>query len=406
MKFNPAVAFRSSALLAVVAAGCGPSGKTQSAPPPIPEVSIVTAHKVSVPLTTELPGRTVPVLVAQVRSRVDGIVLRREFKEGSDVKANQRLFKIDPPPYRAALDSANATLGRAQASVNAAKALTERYRVLLGGNGVSKQEYDNAVAAHGQAEADVAAGRAAVQIAQINLGYTDVVAPITGRIGPAAVTPGAYVQATGTLMATIQQLDPMYVDLTQSSLQGLQMRHEVARGEIKLNGRAQTKVALFLEDGSKYPHTGSLEFTDVTVDPATGSVTVRAVFPNPQAELLPGMFVRGVFEEGVNSSVTLIPQPGVTHNSSGKATVLVVGTDNKVAPRIIDAARTAGSDWVVESGLDEGDRVVIEGGQTLRPGAIVKTVPFVPKLPGANPASAPAAAASQVRPGTVASQPK
>jgi membrane fusion protein (multidrug efflux system) len=372
---NPArgVAASVSAALALAVAGCG--AKTAPAPAPAPEVSVVTVHRASVPMTTELPGRTSPVGVAQVRARVDGIVLARPFKEGADVSAGQQLFLIDPAPYRAALASAEAMLARAEAALAAANALAERYKVLLAGNGVAQQDYDNAVAARGVAAADVATGKAAVQTARINLGYTNVVSPIKGRIGPSAVTQGAYVQASAaTLMATVQQLDPIYVDLNQSSVQGLQLRRDVASGKLKLAGPGQVKVTLALEDGTQYPQPGTLQFTDVTVDPNTGSVTVRALFPNPKAVLLPGMFVRARIEEGVNDNVILVPQVGVAHDAAGKATTLVVGADNKVSLRAVQATRTSGSDWVVEAGLNDGEKVIVAGVQKVQPGATVRTV--------------------------------
>jgi membrane fusion protein (multidrug efflux system) len=371
--------------LALAIAACGGTHAAPTPPPP-PEVSVVTVHKGSVSMTTELPGRTSPVAVAQVRGRVDGIVLARPFTEGADVKANQQLFRIDPAPYRAALDSADATYARAQANLGAATVLAERYKILLEGNGVSKQDYDNAVAAQGQAQADVAAGKAALQVARINLGYTNVVSPIAGRIGPSAVTQGAYVQASAaTLMATVQRLDPIYVDLNQSSLQGLQLRRDLASGKLKLNGPGQAKVTLFLEDGAQYALPGTLQFTDVTVDPGTGSVTVRALFPNPKALLLPGMFVRARIEQGVNDNVVLVPQVGVTHDASGKAMALVVGPDNKVAARTIQATRTSGSDWVVEDGLRDGEKVIVAGVQKVRAGDTVHAVE------ASSPASAPLA---------------
>jgi membrane fusion protein (multidrug efflux system) len=361
-------------LLALGTASCGNS-KAAPAPAGPPEVSVATMHKTSVPVTMELPGRTAPVAVAQVRGRVDGIVLARYFKEGADVGARQRLFEIDPAPYRAALDNALATLARAQANLASTTALAERYKLLLAGNGVAQQDYDNAVAAEGQAQADVAAGKAMVQSARINLGYTDVTSPITGRIGPAAVTQGAYVQASAaTLLATVQQLDPIYVDLNQSSVQGLQLRRDIASGKLKLNGPRQAKVTLFLEDGSRYALPGSLQFTDVTVDPNTGSVTVRALFPNPQSVLLPGMFVRASIDEGTNDNVMLVPQVGVTHDATGKATAMVVGADGKVAVKAIQATRTSGSAWVVDGGLEEGDQVIVAGLQRVQPGAAVKPV--------------------------------
>jgi membrane fusion protein (multidrug efflux system) len=378
-----------SFLLPALIAGCG--SKAAPPAPPAPEVSVVTVQKTSVPMTMELPGRTSPLLVAQVRARVDGIVLRRDFKEGSDVKANQRLFQIDPAPYRAALDSAKAMQARAEATLATTTAMAERYKILLAGNGVAKQDYDNAVAAQGQASADVATGKAAVQTASINLGHTDVVSPINGRIGPSMVTEGAYVQTSAaTLMATVQQIDPMYVDLTQSSLQGLQLRSDVASGRLKLNGPGQAKVTLFLEDGTQYPLAGSLEFTDITVDPTTGSVTVRALFPNPQAVLLPGMFVRARIDEGTNDNVALVPQVGVTHDATGKATALVVGPDNKVSVRTIQATRTSGTDWVVEGGLNAGEKVIVAGVQKVQPGAVVHAVEAPSAPAAATPAPAPA----------------
>jgi membrane fusion protein (multidrug efflux system) len=354
--------------------GCNHSKQDAPAPPP-PEVAVATVHRQAVPVTTELPGRTSAYLAAQVRARVDGIVLKRQFKEGSDVKANQRLYQIDPAPSRAALDSAVATLQNAQANVVAATALAERDKVLIKGNAVSKQMLDNAVAAQGQAVAAVASGKAAVETARINLGYTDVVSPISGRTGVSLVTQGAFVQASAaTLMSTVQQIDPIYVDLNQSSLAGLRLRQDAAGGKLKLNGPDHAKVTLTLEDGTQYPLPGTLQFTDITVDPGTGSVTVRAIFPNPQHVLLPGMFVRATIDEGVNDSALLVPQVGVTHDPKGQATALVVGADDKVALRAIQATRTVGDQWVVEGGLNEGDRVIVAGLQKVQLGALVRPV--------------------------------
>ena len=357
----------------VVLGGCVDAKEAPQAPPP--EVSVVTVHKTSVPVVTELPGRTSAYLVAQVRARVDGIVLQREFKEGADVKAGQRLYQIDPAPYRATLDNALGALQKAQASLAAMTSQAERYKILIGGNGVSKQEYDNAIASQGQAAADVASGKASVQTARINLGYTDVVSPITGRIGPSQVTQGAYVQASAaTPMATIQQIDPIYVDLNQSSVEGLQLRRDVASGRLKLNGPDQAKVTLLLEDGSQYSDSGTLQFTDITVDPGTGSVTVRVIFPNPHQVLLPGMFVHARIDQGVDDNAMLVPQVGVTHNPQGQATALVVGPDNKVAARTIQTTRTLGDQWVVQGGLNEGERVIVAGAQRVQPGMVVRAV--------------------------------
>jgi membrane fusion protein (multidrug efflux system) len=372
-RFPGLLATACSIVLGLAIAGC--AKKPAAAPPPPPEVSVLTVHKTSVALTTDLPGRTTPVTVAQVRARVDGIVLARPFKEGAEVNLGQQLYQIDPTPYRAMLASAEATLANAQAAVVSATLLAERYKTLVAGNGVAQQDYDNAIAARGVAEANVAMGKAAVQTARINLGYTSVVSPIKGRIGPSAVTQGAYVQASAaTLLATVQQLDPIYVDLNQSSVQGLQLRRDVASGKLKLNGPGQVKVSLFLEDGTPYASPGSLQFTDVTVDPATGAVTVRALFPNPKYVLLPGMFVRARIEEGMNDNVMLVPQVGVTRDATGKATALVVGPDNKVSVRAIQATRTSGTDWVVDSGLNDGEKVIVAGIQKVKPGATVNTV--------------------------------
>jgi membrane fusion protein, multidrug efflux system len=364
----------SVATAAVFLAACG---QKQSAPPQqTPEVGVVTIQQSAVPVVTELPGRTNAFLVAQVRARVDGIVLSRDFTEGAEVKAGQRLYKIDPAPYIATLNSAKATLAKAQANLVSTTAQANRYKVLVAANAVSKQDYDNAVAAQGQAEADVAAGKAQVETAQINLGYTDVISPITGRTGVSQVTPGAYVQASqATLMDTIQQIDPVYVDLTQSSLDGLKLRRDVQEGRLKTSGPGAAKVSLILEDGRTYSEPGKLQFSDVTVDQTTGSVTVRAIFPNPNRVLLPGMFVRAHIEEGVNENAMLVPQIGVTHNQKGDAVALIVGADNKVAPRVLVTSGMSGSDWVVDSGVQPGDRVIVQGTEKVRPGMEVKAVP-------------------------------
>ncbi|CAH2926812.1 MAG: RND efflux system, membrane fusion protein [uncultured Paraburkholderia sp.] len=373
----------SAATAAVLLAACGPK---QSAPPQhTPEVGVVTVQPTTVPVVTELPGRTSAFLVAQVRARVDGIVLRREFTEGGQVKAGQRLYKIDPAPYIATLNNAKATLAKAQANLASTTAQANRYKVLVAANAVSKQDYDNAVAAEGQAAADVAAGKAAVENAQINLGYTDVTSPVTGQVGVSQVTPGAYVQASAaTLLATVQQLDPVYVDLTQSSLDGLKLRREIQEGRLKTNGPDAAKVSLILEDGRTYSEKGKLQFTDVTVDQGTGSVTVRAIFHNKDKVLLPGMFVRAKIEEGVNENALVVPQVGITHDQKGQPTALVVGDDNKVALRQLVTSGTYGSNWVVESGLKPGDRVIVQGTDKARPGMQVKAVPA--QLP-ASPAS-------------------
>ena len=404
------VSFRliSAATVAVILAACG---QKPSAPPPqTPEVGVVTVQPTTVSVTTELPGRTSAFLVAQVRARVDGIVLRREFVEGADVKAGQRLYKIDPAPYIAALNTAKAAVAKAQANVATQNALVARYKVLVAANAVSRQDYDNAVASQGQAAADVASGRAAVDTAQINLGYTDVVSPITGRIGLSQVTPGAYVQASAaTLLSTVQQLDPVYVDLTQSSVDGLKLRRDLQEGRLQTSGANAAKVTLTLEDGRPYAEPGKLQFSDVSVDPGTGSVTVRAIFPNKDRVLLPGMFVRARIDEGTNNNALVVPQIGVTHDQKGQPVALVVGPDNKVAQVQLVTSGTNGSNWVVESGLKPGDRVIVHGTEKVKPGMTVKAVeaqlaadPLAPATAGAqaspSPAAAPAAPSASSNP--------
>jgi membrane fusion protein (multidrug efflux system) len=307
------------------------------------------------------------------------------------------------------LNNAKATLAKAQANLATTTAQANRYKVLVAANAVSKQDYDNAVASEGQAAADVAAGKAAVETAQINLGYTDVTSPVTGQIGVSQVTPGAYVQASAaTLLATVQQLDPVYVDLTQSSLDGLKLRRQMQEGRLKTNGPDAAKVSLILEDGRMYSEKGKLQFTDVTVDQGTGSVTVRAIFQNKDKVLLPGMFVRAKIEEGVNENALVVPQVGITHDQKGQPTALVVGDDNKVALRQLVTSGTYGSNWVVESGLKAGDRVIVQGTDKAKPGMQVKAVAAqLPATPasGAGVLGAPAAsgAAQTAQPASAAS---
>ncbi|SEH86044.1 membrane fusion protein, multidrug efflux system [Paraburkholderia hospita] len=368
------------------------SDKPAAQPQQTPEVGVVSIKPTGVPVTVELPGRVSAHLVAEVRARVDGIVLKREFAEGSEVKAGQTLYKIDPAPYIASLNSAKATLAKAQATLVSTHAEAERYKVLVAANAISKQDYDNAVASEGQAAADVASGKAAVETAQISVGYTDVTSPISGRIGKSSVTEGAYVQSSAaTLLATVQQLDPVYVDLTQSSLVGLKLRRDAQEGRLKTSGPNAAKVTLILEDGRPYNGTGKLEFSDVTVDQTTGSVTVRALFDNAQRVLLPGMYVRAKIEEGINEQAYVVPQQGVTHDQKGDPTALVVGADGKVVTRQLVTSGTYGANWVVESGLQTGDRVIVQGVDKVRPGMTVKTVDA--QLPDTDAAAQTAAAA-------------
>lgn len=358
--------------------GCGDPPKPSAEPL---MVSVVTARAATVPVTLQLPGRTHPSLVAQVRARVDGIVLKREYAEGTLVKAGERLYLIDPAPYQAQLQNAAANLQKAQANLVAMKAQAARYEPLVAINAVSKQDYDNAVSHEGQAQAEVASGQAQAEIARINLGYTSVTSPITGRSGISHVTQGAYVQGSqATLMTTIQQIDPMHVDLTQSSLQGLELRRDAAQGRLKLAGIGQATVTVTMEDGRSYPHKGRVEFSDITVDQTTGAVTVRAVMPNPESTLLPGMFVRATIHAGHLDNVYLVPQAGITRNSRGEATALIVDRENKVASRVLQVRGTNGSNWVVDGGLGEGDRVIVAGVQKVRPGSVVRTTELAPPI--------------------------
>ena len=359
---------------ALAAAGCSAKAPPAAAKPV--EVGVVTVTPTSITLTKELPGRTSAFKVAEVRARVNGIVLKRLFTEGADVKEGQRLFLIDPAPYQAALDSAKATLAHAEANVANARLQADRYTELLRDNAVSKQEYDTALATLKASEADVASGHAAVQMAAINVGYTVVTSPVSGRIGRSAVTEGAYVQAAqATLLATVQQLDPVYVDLTQSSAEALSLRRALESGLLQRALGGGAKVELLLEDGRVYTRPGTLQFADVTVDPGTGSIGLRALFPNPKGELLPGMFVRARLTEGVSPQALLVPQTGVTRDQKGLPTALIVNAEKKVERRQLVTDRAVGDAWLVTSGLKPGDQVIVEGVQKVRPGAEVSAVP-------------------------------
>ncbi|EEC0574786.1 multidrug efflux RND transporter periplasmic adaptor subunit AcrA [Salmonella enterica] len=338
----------------------------------MPEVGVVTLKTEPLQITTELPGRTVAYRIAEVRPQVSGIILKRNFVEGSDIEAGVSLYQIDPATYQATYDSAKGDLAKAQAAANISELTVKRYQKLLGTQYISKQEYDQALADAQQATAAVVAAKAAVETARINLAYTKVTSPISGRIGKSSVTEGALVQnGQASALATVQQLDPIYVDVTQSSNDFLRLKQELANGSLKQeNGKA--KVDLVTSDGIKFPQSGTLEFSDVTVDQTTGSITLRAIFPNPDHTLLPGMFVRARLQEGTKPTALLVPQQGVTRTPRGDATVLVVGADNKVETRQIVASQAIGDKWLVTDGLKAGDRVVVSGLQKVRPGAQVK----------------------------------
>lgn len=346
------------ALATLTLAGCS----EEAAPPPqqAPTVGIVTLQAESYTLTTELPGRTAAYRIAEVRPQVDGIIQKRLFQEGSEVKVGQQLYQIDASVYEAASKSAQATLA-------SAKSLAERYKDLVADQAVSRQAYDEAQAARLQAEA-------ALEQARINVRYTKVLAPIAGRVGRSSVTEGALVSNGQTnAMATIQQLDPIYVDVTQPTKDLLRLRRELESGQLEKAGENAAKVQLRLEDGSNYEHEGKLEFSEVSVDEGTGSVTLRAVFPNPDHNLLPGMFVHAQLAAGVNQQAILAPQQGVTRNSKGDPTALVVNAENKVELRQLKAERTAGNRWLILDGLNAGDKLITEGLQFVQPGAEVKT---------------------------------
>jgi len=395
--------FRTSSLaaatLALLALGaCGDKksdAQAKPAAPPPPEVSVVTVAPERVAITNELPGRLEATRTAQVRARVPGIVQKRLFTEGSDVKAGTVLFRIDPASLQAALSNVQAARSRAEANLAQASLKVKRYAPLVQTNAISRQEYDDALAAQKQAQADLEAARASQQTASLNLGYATVVAPISGRIGRAQVTEGALVgQGEATPLATIQQLDPIYVNLTQSSSELLKLRQAMAAGKLKTVGRDQASVSLVTEDGTAYPQTGKLLFSDLAVDQSSGAITLRAEFPNPDRFLLPGMYVRARLEQAVNESAITVPQQAVQHDNNG-ASVMTVGTDGKVAPRPVKTGSVQGDKWIITDGLKQGDVVIVEGLQKIRPGVPVKPVPWKPVATGT---SAPVAAATPANP--------
>lgn len=353
-------------------------------------VGYVTATPRSVALSTELTGRTSAFRVADVRPQISGVVLKRLFEEGSDVKIGQQLYQIDPAPYQATLDNAKATLAKAEAALKTTKAKAARYTDLITVNAISQQDYDDIVATLNQDTADVEAARAAVKSAQINLDYTRLYSPISGRIGRSSVTEGALVTADqATALATIQQLDPLYVDITQSSGELFQLRHDIEAGQVKGGPVTETPISLYIDgiDGP-YGQPGRLQFTDVTVDTSTSMVILRAIVSNPRHELLPGLFVRAKVEEGSREGVMLIPQQAVSRNTDGTASVWVIGADNKVNPRPVTTKQAIGADWLVTAGLQPGDKIVVDGLQHLHPGAEVKAEAVT--LPPAAPTAAPA----------------
>nr|WP_315253158.1 efflux RND transporter periplasmic adaptor subunit [uncultured Duganella sp.] len=356
-----------------VLAGCSKSTSEAPHQQQVAEVGVFKVAQAPLQITTELPGRTSAYQVAEVRPQVSGLIKKRLFVEGADVKAGVPLYQIDPATYQAAYNSAKAALAKAKANLLTAAPKVQRYKELVAIEGVSKQEYDDAVAAHEQAKADVESANAALEQAKINVDYTHVDAPISGRISRSTVTPGALVTANQTTaLTTVQQLDPIYVDVTQSSEDMLRLKREVESGGLKKDGQA--KVTLLLSDGTKYAETGKLQFSDVSVDPGTGNVTLRALFPNPKHDLLPGMFVRAVVESGVDEKAIAVPQQGVTRNPKGEATAMIINKEGKVEQRTLVTSNTLGDKWLVKSGLAEGDLLIVEGLQKVKPGAPAKPI--------------------------------
>ncbi|MCP5533952.1 MAG: efflux RND transporter periplasmic adaptor subunit [Akkermansiaceae bacterium] len=343
-----------------------------------PEVSVLTVKAEPVKLSTELAGRVAASLTAEVRPQVGGIIRERHFTEGSDVQAGDLLYQIDPATYQASFEASKAALAKAEANLVPVQLKAERYSQLRDDDAVSQQDLDDIVASQKLAEAEIASAKANLEAARINLEYTQVTAPISGRIGRSFVTTGALVTAgQATPLAMIQSLDPVYVDITQSSAEMLKLRRALEDGEIRRADREAT-VTLILDDGSAYPESGTLKFTEAFVDETTGSVTLRSSFPNPKLQLLPGMFVRAILEEGVKPDGMLVPQRAVTRNPAGKPLAMVVGAEDKVEPRILTTERSVGDSWLVSGGLQPGDRVIMEGLQKARPGTPVTAVPFDP----------------------------
>lgn len=383
-------------LVAVMAAlfltACSPAGAQAGAggATPPPQVGVLTLQPQRVELNTELAGRTVAYQVAEVRPQVTGLIQARAFTEGSDVKAGQPLYQIDPASYQAALDSARAAQAKAEANLTTARLKAGRYDELAGIDAVSKQLRDDTQAALQQAQADVAAAKAGVRTAQIDLDRTRVTAPVAGRIGRSAVTPGALVTANqATALATVQQLDPIYVDVTQTSAELLRLQRQLADGTLQRDATGQARVKLLLEDGSSYALEGKLQFSELQVDPASGSVTLRAQFPNPKRQLLPGMYVRAQVQTGSQGQALLAPQGAVSRDARGNATAMVL-KNGKTEARVLQTAGVVQGQWLVTGGLAAGEQLIVDGLQRLRPGMAAQGVP--PAAAAAQGASAPAAA--------------
>ncbi|HEX5678203.1 MAG TPA: efflux RND transporter periplasmic adaptor subunit [Alcanivorax sp.] len=397
MRTTP-VAFTLSILLAAGLTACG-GGKQQGGTPPPPEAGFITVESQPFTITNELSGRTTPYRIAEVRPQVTGIIEERLFEEGELVEAGEPLYRVDNRLYKADVASARANLASAQATLTSARLRAERFDKLLKMNAVSQQEYDEAQAALGETQAQVDAARAALKTARIKLDYTTMEAPISGRIGRSTVTAGALVTANQTqALATIRQLDPIYVDVTQSNQELRRLRDALESGRLEKVGEDKARVTLLLQDGSRYKHDGSLQFSEFAVDESTGAVTLRALFPNPESDLLPGMFVRARLPQGTRSDAILVPQKGVARDPTGQATAMVIGADNKVASRKVTTETAVGNQWLISDGLSEGDRLIIEGLQKIRPGVTVTPVKLDAKNQQPEPVQGGDAAGNAPRP--------
>lgn len=370
----------SSFLILLLVQGCN-KGAPNNSPTSSPMVGVYQVKSEKISVFTELPGRTNPYQIAEVRPQISGIILKRLFTEGADVHAGEVLYQIDPALYKASLDSAQASLAKAKANLETIQLKAERYKELIKINAVSKQDLDDIEATYKQSLADVQANVAAVQAATINLGYTQIASPINGRVGISSFTPGALVSASqANALTSVQQLDPIYVDVIQSSTELMRIKRALDAGLLKRAGKDSIKMKLILDDKIQYPLEGKFQFSDVTVDSGTGSVTLRAVFPNPKHDLLPGMFVRAVLEEGVNEKGIVVPQQGVTHDARGNATALILNSESKVELRTLELGEAIGDRWIVKSGLKEGDQLIVDGLQKVKPGANAQIAPKESKV--------------------------
>jgi membrane fusion protein (multidrug efflux system) len=359
--------------LSLLVSACG--HKQAPKPPPPPQVGIDVIHYVAIARNTDLPGRTTPVMISPIRPQVSGVILKRLFVEGSDVKAGQQLYQIDPSTYQATYDTAVASLRHDQASLAADRSKVERYRPLAAAQAISRQDYDNAVAAMLEDQANIASDKASIEQAAINLQYTRVLSPISGTIGASLVTPGALVTANqSNALDTVTTLDPIYVDVNESSTTWLRLKQEEESGQLQTDTQGAATVSLTLEDGTRYPLTGKMQFSEVNVDEQTGTVLVRAIFPNPNHLILPGMYVHATVDEGINKNGILVPQQAVSFNTHGDAVVLLVGPDNKAVPQIIQVNGNLGQNWIVTEGLKPGDKVIVDGLINVMPGKVVSPV--------------------------------